>query len=174
MTKFLSRNLSLYLFSAVIFSISVFVPNYISAESGPKGQGTTRSCEVRQEGVKSRMSHLVQLATNMEVVFGKHLTRIENYYNTNLVPAGKKVNNYDSLLSDIQTKKTATQQALAKTNNDVSNFSCTGNKAKTLMTQFREDMQVVKKDLKEYRTAVKNLVVAVHASGVEGKMEKSK
>jgi hypothetical protein len=54
------------------------------------------------------------------------------------------------------------QAALTKTQNDADNFNCTGNPKDQLML-FREDMQSVKKALKDYRTSIKNLIVAVHS-----------
>ena len=123
------------------------------------------------------MTHLTTLATNMMNQFDRHASRVEKYYTTKAVPAGKTVANYDSLVVDIGTKKGAVQTALTKAQGDVSGFSCSNSNPKTAMTQFRQDMQVVKGALKDYRVSIKNLIVAVRgvfsgeASG-SGKMEK--
>ena len=77
--------------------------------------------------------------------------------------SGKTVSNYDALLADIQTKKSAVSTALQKGKDDFKSFSCTGDNPKGALTQFREDMQLVKQGLKDYRTSIKNLIVAVHS-----------
>jgi hypothetical protein len=55
----------------------------------------------------------------------------------------------------------------AQTNS--TNFSCDGNDPKGLLTQFRTDMQTVKQALHDYRTSIKNLIVAVRS--VTGEIE---
>ena len=44
---------------------------------------------------------------------------------------------------------------------DAANFTCTGDNPKAQLTQYKTDMQAVIRGLKEYRTAVRNLIVAV-------------
>lgn len=125
--------------------------------------GKLQSCQARENAIKTRSTHLVQLVTNMESKFDAIAKRIEDYYTSKAVPSGKTVANYDSLVSDIQTKKATIQAALTQVQNDASSFSCTGSDPKTQMTQFRKDMQAVMKALKDYRTSIKNLIVAVHS-----------
>lgn len=125
-------------------------------------------CQARENGIKQRSSRLTQLVTTMENKFDAIVQRVEDYYNSKVVPSGKSVSNYNSLISDIQTKKAAVQTALSKTQSDVSGFSCTSDNPKGQMTQFREDMQAVKRALKEYRTSIKSLIVAVRSvTGVQ-------
>ncbi len=97
----------------------------------------------------------------MQEKFDAIAKRVEDYYISKVVPSGKTVTNYDSLVSEIQNKKQATQTALGKAQTDANSFSCSGNDPKGQLTQFRTDMQTVKSALKDYRTAIKNLIVAV-------------
>lgn len=99
----------------------------------------------------------------MEDKFDRIAKRVENHYTTKVVPSGKTVTNYDGLVADISAKKTTVQTALTTAQNDSNAFSCTGGDPKLQMTQFRKDMQAVKRALKEYRTSVRNLIVAVRA-----------
>lgn len=121
-----------------------------------------KSCQARENAIKNRSTHLVNLVTTMESKFDAIATRVEEYYTSKVVPSGKTVSNYDSLVADIQTQKTAVQSALttAQTN---STFDCTSADPKTQMTQFRTDMMAVQSALKDYRTSIKNLIVAVHS-----------
>lgn len=129
-----------------------------------------RTCQAREDSIKRRASRLTQLATNMESKFEKHAQRVEDYYTSKVVPSGKTVANYDSLVANIAAKKAAVQAALSTAQNDAANFSCTGDDPKGQLTQFRKDMQAVKKALKDYRTSIKNLIVAVRS--VTGTMER--
>ncbi len=120
-----------------------------------------RSCEARQDAVKNRMSSLVKFATNMEDKFDSIATRVEDFYTNKVLPTGKVVSNYDTLVKDISTKKDVVNTDIVSAQAKVDAFSCTGDDPKGLLTQFRLDMQKVKGDLKNYRTSIKNLIVAV-------------
>ncbi len=71
------------------------------------------------------------------------------------------------LVSDVQTKQAQVQTDLTTAKNDAVAFACTGVDPKGHLMQFRIDMQEVKASLKEYRTAIKNLIVAVHSAAAE-------
>lgn len=118
-------------------------------------------CQNKEEVIKKRMSSLTNLVTTMETKFDEIAKRVEEYYTTKVLPSGKTVANYDALVADIAAKKAivGTDLALAQTNAD--SFTCTGDNPKGLLTQFRTDMQTVKKALQNYRTSIKNLITAV-------------
>jgi hypothetical protein len=99
------------------------------------------------------------MATNMETKFDAIATRVEEYY----ASSGKTVTGYDALLTEITAKKTAVGTALAKAQADAAAFTCEGRDPKWQMTQYRGDMQDVIKALKNYRTSIKNLIVAVRS-----------
>lgn len=126
--------------------------------------GLQRSCESREDTIVSRMSQLVRLSENMLSVFDKHLARVQNYYLTVVVPAGSTVANYDDLVADTAAKKAVVQTALANAQADVDDFSCTTGDPIAHLATFRTDMQTVKTALKEYRSSIKNLIVAVRTA----------
>jgi len=130
-----------------------------------------KACQNRENAIQTRSKQLTKTAENMLTTFDKIAGRVEQYYTSKIVPAGKTVANYDALVADITSKKTTVQTDLDKATADTAAFSCTGNDPKGQLTQFRTDMQQVKKDLKEYRTAIKNLIVAVRS--VTGTTERS-
>lgn len=128
-----------------------------------------RSCEVRQSAVVKRMSQLVLLSNKMLANFEAHATRVQNYYLTKLVPAGLAISNYDALLADIAAKKALVQTAIAEAQADADDFSCTSGEPKSYLNSYRVNMQATKMALKNYRTSIKNLIVAVSraAEGLE-------
>ncbi len=149
----------------ILASTLIFTPTILAqgpSQSSPAGQ--VKSCQVREEAIKNRMTHLTKLATDMMTKFDNHATKVEKYYTDKILSAGKTVSNYDSLVSDISIKKAAVQSALTTAQNDVNSFSCADGHPKQDMTQFRKDMQDVKKALKDYRTSIKNLIVAVRTA----------
>ncbi len=128
------------------------------------------SCQAIESAVVTRMTNLVRMAENMIAKFEAISTRVQEYYTTKVVPAGTVVENYDSLVSEVEKKKVDVKSKLdlAKSNSD--KFSCENDSPKSLLTQFRVDMQSVKKALHEYRTSIKDLIVAVRT--VSGDAEK--
>ena len=134
------------------------------------GQGKSKACQAREASIKTRMTHLTNLATTMETKFATISARVEDYYTSKVVPSGKTVSNYDSLVAAIATQKTAVGTALATAQTDANAFSCTNATPKAQVTKFTEDMKTVKQALKTYRTSIKNLIVTVHSvTGVENK-----
>lgn len=125
------------------------------------GEVALRSCQAREEAVKNRMTSLTNLVSNIEKVFDSIAARVEAFYSDKVVPSGKTVSNYDTLVADISTKKGIVATDLTTAQSLVNSFNCSSDDPKGLLTQFRIDMQKVKSDLKDYRTSIKNLIVAV-------------
>lgn len=134
-------------------------------------QAKLKACQAREAGIQTRFTHLLQLAATMEKNFDAIAGRVEEYYTTKVVPSGKTVANYDTLVADIAASKKTVQTGLDKAKNDISGFSCDGGDPKAQMTAFRLDMQGVIQELKDYRTSIKNLIVAVRS--VTGTTESS-
>lgn len=120
-----------------------------------------RFCQDHEEEFRKRNENLEKLTLKMINVFDEIAKRVEDYYNQKLVPNGKTLSNYDALANDIEEKKNAAQSALDKAKADASGFSCNLANPKENLNQFRLDMQAVKKALHEYRTSIKNLIVAI-------------
>ncbi len=158
-TKILLASLMLFFFIVVTPSLAQ------SATPTRRGlsQASLRSCQAREAAVKNRMDSLVRMATNMMQKFDSIATRVKDFYINKVVPSGKTVSNYNSLVTDIDAKKAVVQTDLTAAQSMVNAFACTADDPKGLLTQFRMDIQKVKADLKNYRTAIKNLIVAVHS-----------
>lgn len=161
--------LSFVLFASPVFAIGKpdTLPERPSSSTAAASQRLTKAklkvCQARESAITKRMPRLTQLVTTMESKFDAIAQRTEKYYTSKVVPSGKTVANYDALVADIQTKKTAVQTTLTTAQTNSTGFSCKGNDPKGLLTQFRTDMQTVKKALHDYRTSIKNLIVAVRS-----------
>lgn len=135
--------------------------------------GRLKSCEARQESLIKRAEKLLERATKMQEKFDKIALRVETYYTEKVLPEGKVVSNYDALVADIAAKKALVGAALTKAQTDADNFTCDGATVKDQMTQYRKDMQGVIKALKNYRTSIKNLIIAVRSVNGEAHSEKT-
>lgn len=174
------RNIKLsFVIASLLFSSLIFTASQVSAAPQDKMQrvmarlaGTNlKACQAHEDSIKKRSDQLTKMATNMLDVFDKIATRVETYYTSKVVPSGKTVANYSTLVTDIQTKRTAAQIALKTAQTNASGFTCTSDNPKGQLTQFREDMKAVKTALKDYRTSIKNLIVAVRS--VTGETERN-
>lgn len=120
-----------------------------------------RACEAISASVVRRSGHLVDLVAKMEQNFTAIAEGVEQYYLTKVVPTGASLPNYDALVADIATKQAAVDSMVVTAQDDAANFSCTGNNPGAQLTQYRTDMQAVIRGLQDFRTAIKNLIVAV-------------
>ncbi len=147
---------------ALLLPTSVYALMPVVRPMSATGSGRARACEVIEAAITRRSENLLQRAFMMEEKFSSHSARVETFYMTRLVPSGKTLPNYEALLAAISTKKAAVEAALNTANTDVQNFNCTNPNPKADLQKFRLDMQNVIKSLKDYKMAVRNLVVAVY------------
>ncbi len=131
------------------------------------------ACKEIEKNLTTRSTHLSDLVTNMEHLFTGIAQRVENYYITKLVPAGKVLPNYDALVADITTKENAIAPLVDAANKDFTGFTCGSDNPKAQITQFITDMQAVTAALHDYRTSIKNLIVAIRTLGGGDKPEPS-
>lgn len=130
----------------------------------PSTRPAMRSCEARLEAVQKRSLRLTELASTMFMKFDVIAQRVMNYYTDKVVPSGTTVSNYESLVAKIDTEKDEAQVLLDTAKASISEFTCETNNPGLLVTQFNSNMRAVKTSLQEYRTSVKNLIVAVRGS----------
>ncbi|KKT61464.1 MAG: hypothetical protein UW64_C0016G0019, partial [Microgenomates group bacterium GW2011_GWC1_44_37] len=120
-----------------------------------------KSCQARESAVKIRMTQLTKLVTTMEITFDKIAERVQKYYTDKVLPSGRSLTGYDTLVNNISTQKIATQTALDKAKADISVFSCDSENPRALLLQFNTNMKLVKGALKTYRAAINKLIVAI-------------
>lgn len=129
-------------------------------------------CETHQNEIRKRHESLGKLTAGMLGKFDAILARVQEFYASKAVPEGKVVPDYDTLTADIVAKKVAVQTSLANAQGDVEGFGCTADNPKGQIVQYREDMQLVKKNLQAYRLSIKNLITAVRTAVGEAENEK--
>lgn len=120
-----------------------------------------QACQARQVAIGKRSDQMVKRAVNQQDVFGKIAQRVEEFYQTKLVPQGKTVPNYDALVSDITTKSAALTPLIVKASSDAATFSCDKDHPSEQVLGFNQDMKAVISALETYRKSVRNLIVEV-------------
>lgn len=123
--------------------------------------GKLQACEAVSQALTTRSNHLVGLVDQQFKTFASIAVSVEQYYLTKAAPSGTTLSNYDALVSEITTTQNAVATPLQAAQNDITNFSCTGNNPAAQMTQFNTDMRAVLTALQAYRTSIKNLIVAL-------------
>lgn len=169
------------LFSAVLLIatfVSVSVVFAVSSKAATQAQNTaTKSaigkgkltaaklivCQKLEASIQKRSTQMATRSANMEKVFDSIAVRVETYYTDKVLLRGQTVTNYSSLVANIATKKAVVDVAVSTAQTDSASFSCSEADPKGLLGVFRGDMQTVIKDLKNYRTSIKNLIVAVRS-----------
>ncbi len=135
-------------------------------------QGKLKACEARERNIRNRSEKLATSSAKMAEKFAKISLRVQQFYTDKVLPSGKTVANYDELVASSEAKKMEVKTAILAAQEDLTGFSCTGDDPKTMLGNFNSSMKEVKGALKEYRTSIKNLIVAVHS--VTGEANKMK
>jgi len=121
------------------------------------------ACQKREQSIKQRIDRLNSFVENMLEKFDAIAERVKEYYLTKVEPGGKTLANYDALVAQVDESKTAVNDALAQAKLNAEEFDCEGDDPKGMMEQFKTDMLAVKQALKEYRTAIKDLIVGIRS-----------
>ncbi len=135
----------------------------------PKGTPVTvqtpnggKSCQAILTNIKTRSENLTKSVNSILIRFDAILLSVQNYYTGTVVPSGKTVANYQSMINDIQTKRAAVSTALAAAKADLSTLTCDGGNPRDLVSKYNKDMRTVKSALIAYRSSIQNLIRAVH------------
>ncbi|HTH72729.1 MAG TPA: hypothetical protein VL737_05205 [Candidatus Pristimantibacillus sp.] len=113
-------------------------------------------CENRKQHIASIMDRSITRANKQLDLFSTIATRVEAFY----VNKGKTLANYDELVTAVNNAKTKAQGDF-DTLKGQTTFDCNGSDPKGQVEAFKTALQSVNQDLKDYRTAVKNLIVGV-------------
>lgn len=116
-----------------------------------------KACENRQKAIKNIMARVADRGTKQLDVFTKISERIQAFYTNK----GKTLSNYDALVAEVNTKKAAAEAAVQTVKDSSTTFACDGDNPKGIMDSFKESLKAEITALKDYRTAVKNLIVGV-------------
>lgn len=116
-----------------------------------------KACENRQASINNRTARISDRGTKHLALFTSIAERAEAFY----AKKGKVLANYDALVAEVEAKKAAAQTAVDTIATSKATFTCEGNDPKLAVADFKANLTLRNTALKEYRTAVKNLIVGI-------------
>ncbi len=129
-----------------------------------------KACQNHEKTITNTMSRLSDRGQKQLDLFSSIADKTEAFY----VQKGKPVATYDALVADVVAKKTVAEAAIATVASTSTTFKCDGTDPKGVANSFRGNLKAEIAALKEYKTAVKNLIVGVKsAQGVASSTSKT-
>lgn len=116
-----------------------------------------RVCKKREKAIGNIMLRVGDRGTKQLATFTKISERVQAFYKDK----GLMLDDYDSLVSEVNIKKIAAESAIENTKSSIPTFKCDGADPKGTAESFKQVSIVERQSLKEYKTAIKNLIVAV-------------
>lgn len=114
-------------------------------------------CENRKTNINSRTARIADRGTKHLALFTSIAERAQAFY----VKKGITLTNYDALVAEVEAKKAAAQTAVEAIAANKATFTCEGNDPKLAVVEFKANLTLRNTALKEYQTAVKNLIVGI-------------
>lgn len=156
---------------ALLISTSAFAVNYpIQGSSGWKQtQATPRSenhsqettCKAKETLINNVLNKTISRVNTLLNKFDSITNRVKDYYTNKVIPSGRTVSNYESLVADIEDKKAKAEDLLAGAKADIEAFSCESSDPKGQINQIREDIKNLKKGGRQYKESIKTLIKAI-------------
>lgn len=120
-----------------------------------------KACSARKNAFQKRMENAVAQAEKHKAVFDKIFTRVQDFKESNAV----SVESYESLVAAANAAGVKVDDAIAALQSLNTDVDCTDpDAAATALSAFKETVTEAKTALKDYRTSIKNVLVAVKAS----------
>ncbi len=116
-----------------------------------------KTCQNRETAIKAALARISTRATNHIAVFNKISERTQTFY----AEKGKVLANYDSLVSEVATKKSAAEAAVVTLTSIADLFTCDVDNPQASVQAVRDALHAKSDAMKAYKTAVKNLIVGV-------------
>ena len=128
-----------------------------TAAKAKGAEAKIKACQNHQKVVTKTMSRISDRGQKQIDLFTKIADRTEAFYKEK----GKTLSNYTALVADVNAKKAAAQAQVTAIANASTTFTCDGTNDKEKVTAFKDSMKAEMSALKDYKTAVKNLIVGV-------------
>ncbi len=117
-------------------------------------------CQKRLATIKKIMTNSQNRSDRQLEVFTKIADRTKAFYEEKQY----SVSNYDDLVAAVEEKKQAASIALTMSNETIDQFRCDSDDPISIKDLFKAQVQDQNTALKAYKTAIKDLIVAVKSS----------
>jgi hypothetical protein len=117
-------------------------------------------CEKRQNNINDRSTKIAERAAKHLAVFDKITERVETFY----INKGTAFDTYDLLIDEVNAKRSAAQTTVNRLSSLKATFNCNDAEPKLAIDGFKAALTDAQSALKEYRTAIKDLIVGVKSA----------
>jgi hypothetical protein len=132
-------------------------PHESTASEEPLEGPKLNTCKSHEQAIKNIMARVTDRAQKQQALYTSVAEGTEALYIKN----GKTLSNYGSLVTDVNTKKSASLVAVSSLEADSQLFSCDSNNPRGQITEFQTEVKAAVNALTSYRTSVKNLIIGV-------------
>lgn len=116
-----------------------------------------KACQKREQNINKILQRIATRSEKQLDVFTKISERTQAFYETK----GRTLDNYDQLVETVNTEKAEAEAAVQAVKDRSTEFACDGTDPKGVASLFKEDLKSQIAALKEYKQAVKDLIVGV-------------
>lgn len=129
-----------------------------------------KACQNREKVITNIMSRISDRGQKQLDLFSSIANKTEAFY----AEKGKTIATYDTLVADVAAQKTTAEATIATIASTSTTFKCDGTDPKGVVSSFKDSLKAEIAALKDYKTAVKNLIVGVKsAQGVTSSTDKT-
>lgn len=118
------------------------------------------ACKKRETGINNTLARIVDRDTKRLAVFTKIADRVKAFY----AEKGYSLANYAELVAEVDAKQSAAVASIETISSTNITFACDGSDPKNIVSTFKNIRSAETIALKEYKTAIKNLIVGVKSA----------
>lgn len=143
-------------------------PESVGTNSKKLEGNALKACQNKEQNINTFMNRVNERTQAQAELFGTIAERVQQFYQDN----GLSVVNYEDLVAQVETTRAQVQTMSQTMQQSQNSFSCTGEDPKGSAQQYKNSFQNQLQYMKDYKTAVRNLIVAVKtAVGSTGEAE---
>src|SRR3989344_5876315 len=131
--------------------------NNLEAAKERLEENKLRICQAHEDKINSHMDAIAERGQKKIDLFSTIADRTKTFY----LSKGKVLSNYDELVAAVDAKKAAAQAAVDVVISSSVTFDCECDDPKGTASEFKTKVKAMNDALKEFKTAVKNLIVGV-------------
>lgn len=128
-----------------------------------------KACQKREQAITNIMDRIASRGQKQLDLFTAIENKTKAFYNAKRNPLAT----YDALVAEADAKRVAAQAAVDSINGQKSTFTCEGDNPKGTVQSFKDSLRAETTALKNYKTAVKDLIVGVKSSQGQGSSDKT-
>ena len=129
-------------------------------QQAPLSDARLKACQNREAAIKNIMTRLSERSTHQLGVFTKIADGAIAFYES----SNTSSESYDKLVTEMQTRRVIAEDAVTATHDTSYQFDCENTNPIHSATLFTQQLHMQNDLLKQYKTAVKDLVIEIRAS----------